>query len=114
MLVNTSTCKQVGNGSFTLCLCWLGLLAFAQKHDGISNNLSNLFKLSDAKTRSISPENFGGEKGKKYKYKPLNQLLLSINQISLQEQKKVLDTTFNNWQGNLEQVDDVLIVGIKI
>lgn len=49
---------------FTLCLCWLSLLAFAQKHDGISNNLSNLFKLSDAKTRSISPENFGGEKGK--------------------------------------------------
>lgn len=49
---------------FTLCLCWLGLLAFAQKHDGISNNLGNLFKLSDAKTRSISPENFGGEKGK--------------------------------------------------
>lgn len=49
---------------FTLCLCWLGLLAFAQKHDGISNNLSNLFKLSDAKTRSISPENFSGEKGK--------------------------------------------------
>lgn len=48
----------------TFCLCLLGVLVFAQKHDGISNNLSNLFKLSDAKTRSISPENFNGEKGK--------------------------------------------------
>lgn len=48
----------------TFCLCLLGMLVFAQKHDGISNNLSNLFKLSDAKTRSISPENFSGEKGK--------------------------------------------------
>lgn len=48
----------------TLCFCTLGYLAFAQKHDGISNNLDNLFRLSDAKTRSISPENFSGEKGK--------------------------------------------------
>ena len=48
----------------TLCFCALGYLAFAQKHDGISNNLDNLFRLSDAKTRSISPENFSGEKGK--------------------------------------------------
>jgi len=37
---------------------------WAQKHDGISNSLDNLFRLSDAKTRSISPENFTGEKGK--------------------------------------------------
>jgi hypothetical protein len=47
-----------------LCFCGLSLFGFAQKHDGIANNLSNLFKLSDARTRSISPENFSGEKGK--------------------------------------------------
>jgi len=35
-----------------------------QKHDGINNNLGNLYRLSDAKSRSISPENFTGEKGK--------------------------------------------------
>jgi hypothetical protein len=40
------------------------LTFWAQKHDGISNSLDNLFRLSDAKTRSISPENFTGEKGK--------------------------------------------------
>jgi len=42
----------------------LTLTFWAQKHDGISNSLDNLFRLSDAKTRSISPENFTGEKGK--------------------------------------------------
>ena len=48
----------------SFCLCGWCVFAVAQKHDGISNNLGNLFKLSDAKTRSISPENFNGEKGK--------------------------------------------------
>lgn len=49
-----------------LCLFFMGLTVtfWAQKHDGISNSLDNLFRLSDAKTRSISPENFTGEKGK--------------------------------------------------
>ena len=45
-----------------LCLVWIG--AMAQKFNGIDSNLSNLFLLSDAKSRSISPENFAGEKGK--------------------------------------------------
>jgi len=49
-----------------LFLFFMGLTVtfWAQKHDGISNSLDNLFRLSDAKTRSISPENFTGEKGK--------------------------------------------------
>lgn len=38
--------------------------AAAQKFNGIESNMSNLFRLSDAKSRSISPENFNGEKGK--------------------------------------------------
>ena len=59
-------------------------------------------------------DQFGGEKGKKFKYKPLNNLLLSINSTSLLSQKEVLDTAFVHWQGTLEQVDDVLIVGIKV
>jgi serine phosphatase RsbU (regulator of sigma subunit) len=59
-------------------------------------------------------DQFGGEKGKKFKYKPLNDMLLLNNKRSLNEQKEILDTTFNNWQGSLEQVDDVLIVGIKV
>ena len=59
-------------------------------------------------------DQFGGDKGKKFKYKPLNDLLVEINGLSLNEQQKTLDTTFTTWKNNLEQVDDVLIVGIKI
>jgi len=59
-------------------------------------------------------DQFGGPKGKKFKYKPLNQLLISIKDHPLSDQKNNLETSFNDWKGNLEQVDDVLIIGIKV
>lgn len=59
-------------------------------------------------------DQFGGVKGKKFKYKQLNDLLLSISQKPLTEQKHQLENTFINWKGNLEQVDDVLIIGLKL
>ena len=45
---------------FSICF----LFSNAQKYNGIDANMSNIFRLSDAKSRSISPENFNGEKGK--------------------------------------------------
>src|SRR4030042_5758364 len=48
-----------------LLICFLPLIAFTQsKFNGLDMNIGNLYRLSDAKTRSISPENFTGEKGK--------------------------------------------------
>ncbi len=59
-------------------------------------------------------DQFGGPKGKKFKYKQLKELLISNSQLPMYEQKEVLKTTLNNWKGNLEQVDDVTIIGIRI
>jgi serine phosphatase RsbU (regulator of sigma subunit) len=59
-------------------------------------------------------DQFGGPKGKKFKYKPLQQLLLDNQHLSMQEQKKLLDTTIEKWKGSLEQVDDILIIGIRV
>ena len=59
-------------------------------------------------------DQFGGTKGKKFKYKALNELLFSIKDESMENQKELLNTTIEKWKGNLEQVDDILIVGIKI
>jgi len=59
-------------------------------------------------------DQFGGPKGKKFKYKPLNELLLSISNKTLSEQKQELETNFKNWKGDLEQVDDVCVFGIRI
>jgi len=51
--------------TYILLICFLPLIAFSQeKFNGLEMNMGNLYRLSDAKTRSISPENFTGEKGK--------------------------------------------------
>ncbi len=60
------------------------------------------------------PDQFGGEKGKKFKYKQLEHLLLANSHQSVHQQKNILSTAFDNWKGDLEQVDDVTIIGIKI
>jgi len=59
-------------------------------------------------------DQFGGPKGKKFKYRQLNELLLKVKEEPLANQKKELETAFANWKGNQEQVDDILIIGIKI
>lgn len=59
-------------------------------------------------------DQFGGQKGKKFKYKTLNELLLNISELTVVEQKEKLNTVFEEWRGNLEQLDDVCIIGIRI
>jgi serine phosphatase RsbU (regulator of sigma subunit) len=60
------------------------------------------------------PDQFGGEKGKKFMSKNLKELLLTNSHLPMDDQKQLLETTFLNWVGQLEQVDDVTIMGIKI
>ena len=59
-------------------------------------------------------DQFGGPKGKKFKYKQLNELLLSEYEKPLNVQHENIKKAFETWQGNLEQVDDVCILGIRI
>ena len=59
-------------------------------------------------------DQFGGPKGKKFKYKQLNETLLAHHTKSLSEQKDILKQTFDKWRGDLEQVDDVCIIGIRL
>ena len=60
------------------------------------------------------PDQFGGPKGKKFKYKQLEELLMSIAHKSMETQKQKLEEVFENWKGDLEQIDDVCIIGVKI
>ena len=59
-------------------------------------------------------DQFGGPKGKKFKYKQLEETLVSNVHLPMTEQKERLHTTFENWKGSLEQIDDVLIMGIRV
>lgn len=60
------------------------------------------------------PDQFGGPRGKKFMYKQLENLLISISHESMEIQKQKLEDVFENWKGDLEQVDDVCVIGVKI
>ncbi len=58
-------------------------------------------------------DQFGGPKGKKFKYKALNELIAAGGLKPMEEQREQLKQTFDNWRGNLEQIDDVCILGVR-
>lgn len=58
-------------------------------------------------------DQFGGPKGKKYKYKQLSEVILNSANKTMAEQKRDLENSFTSWKGNLEQVDDVSVLGIR-
>ncbi|OFX17463.1 MAG: hypothetical protein A2033_12070 [Bacteroidetes bacterium GWA2_31_9] len=88
-------------------------------YDGLADNYTNqtvnlkkgdlLYMYSDGYA-----DQFGGEKGKKFKYKPLKELLLSVRNETMQNQQAIIEKTFNDWKKDQEQVDDVLIFGVRI
>ncbi len=59
------------------------------------------------------PDQFGGPKNKKYKYGPMKELLIKISDRSMEDQRAELDLAITKWMGNYDQVDDILIFGIK-
>ena len=59
-------------------------------------------------------DQFGGPNKKKFMSKLLKQTLIDIHQLSMPEQETKLNQIFNNWKGDLAQVDDVLVLGFKI
>ncbi|MFL5752431.1 MAG: tetratricopeptide repeat protein [Bacteroidia bacterium] len=59
-------------------------------------------------------DQFGGPAGKKFKYKQFEELLIDISHQEMAEQKNTLGRVIESWKGNLEQVDDILIIGIRV
>ncbi|MFL5763046.1 MAG: tetratricopeptide repeat protein [Bacteroidia bacterium] len=59
-------------------------------------------------------DQFGGPSAKKFMTKRLKELLLRICMLPMKEQEAILERTFSDWKGSLEQLDDILIIGIAI
>ena len=59
------------------------------------------------------PDQFGGPKDKKFMMKNFKKLLLSIQDKTMNEQKTILETTMAEWKGDTEQVDDILVMGVR-
>jgi serine phosphatase RsbU (regulator of sigma subunit) len=59
-------------------------------------------------------DQFGGPKGKKFKTKKFQELLMAMQDKKMQEQQEHIETIFLEWMGNFEQVDDVCVIGIRV
>ncbi|MES2764086.1 MAG: SpoIIE family protein phosphatase [Bacteroidota bacterium] len=59
-------------------------------------------------------DQFGGPKGKKFKYKQFEDLLVASNKLALEEQCSLISKELNNWKSDLEQVDDICVIGIRL
>lgn len=71
--------------------------------------LSTLFLFTDGYA-----DQFGGPKGKKFKYSSLKKLLTEMSHEESNVINEKLETVFSEWKGDLEQVDDICIIGIRI
>ncbi|MFM2016631.1 MAG: hypothetical protein RL007_287 [Bacteroidota bacterium] len=58
-------------------------------------------------------DQFGGPRGKKFKYRQLKEKLCAASSMSCSEQKSHMERVFDEWKGNLEQIDDVCLIGVK-
>ncbi len=59
-------------------------------------------------------DQFGGPHGKKFMAKRFSELIMNIAQKPMEEQKLLLDQTFESWRGHQEQVDDLTILGVRV
>jgi serine phosphatase RsbU (regulator of sigma subunit) len=59
-------------------------------------------------------DQFGGPKGKKFMYKPFRKLLLSVQNNLMDEQKTILNNAFESWKQDINQVDDVCVIGVRV
>ncbi|MCF8381760.1 MAG: tetratricopeptide repeat protein [Bacteroidales bacterium] len=85
------------------------------KKEPFQNNIIDFFKddclyiFSDGYM-----DQFGGEKGKKFMARKFKDLILDIHQMNFKDQASALLKNFINWRGNIEQIDDVLVIGLKL
>ena len=59
-------------------------------------------------------DQIGGPERKTYRSRYFKEQLLKISDKSLAEQKKILEKNINEWKGDIEQIDDILVMGIKV
>lgn len=80
-----------------------------QEHEVLLFDGDSLYIFSDG-----FPDQFGEKTGKKFKKRPFKELIIQMNGQPMKVQEELLLQAFNVWKGNLEQIDDVCIIGVKV
>ncbi len=124
-VINTKTSKLEYAGAFNPLYLVRNKEIIEIKGDNIMVGPDNGFERSGFKNHEVQLEpqdkiymfsdgyadQFGGPEGKKFKYRRFRHLLLSICDQPLRAQRDILDRSMNDWRGNIEQVDDILVIG---
>ncbi len=87
--------------------------------DSVANNFTNhQLDLKKGDTIYIFSDGyadqFGGPAGKKFKHKQMQRMLATLQHLSMEEQGKIIERTIEEWRGNNEQIDDMLVMGIRV
>ncbi len=92
--------------------------AIASFEDGTEHYTNHEFELQKGDLVYVFSDGyadqFGGVKGKKFMYRQFRELLVSIKDEPMSKQKEMLDQEIETWKGSFEQVDDILIIGVRI
>ena len=59
-------------------------------------------------------DQFGGPRGKKMMYRRFRELLVETSILPVEEQKNQLNSALKNWMKEEEQVDDILVIGVRV
>ena len=81
---------------------------FMQHKLQMSKN-DNIYLFSDGYA-----DQFGGPNDKKFMYKKMRELFVSIHGRSMVKQKDALNESINMWMGTTDQIDDILVMGVRI
>ena len=60
------------------------------------------------------PDQFGGEKGKKFMYKQFKAMLVEVSDKPIHEQEEIISKRFDEWKGEMDQIDDVCVMGVRV
>lgn len=100
--------KEVKPDKFAICSFEEGVKSYANHKVQLQKG-DMIYIFSDG-----FPDQFGGEKGKKFLYRRFRTLLSEISKIPLSEQKDRLNETLIQWTGELKQLDDILVIGVRV
>jgi serine phosphatase RsbU (regulator of sigma subunit) len=86
-------------------------------HDTMNPFTRHTFELERGDTFYIFSDGFadqfGGPRAKKFMYSNFKSLLMTIQTKSMREQGKILDDTLEAWKGDIDQIDDIVVIGLR-
>ncbi len=96
-----------------------GLLSVGEHYENIEKKyICHRFEIEDGMTLYLSsdgfPDQFGGPKDKKYMVGKFKKKLVTLADLSFEQQEDFLRNDFTNWKGSTHQTDDILVIGIKL